>query len=221
MIHDGWICEAHDAPNGSWMNDAAWSKANKRHGHCSMIWHKTGVMKISDQFGFVKTKTFLSQLFYGDSFEDRQMMGFARRYSTRDPQQAQSAACVHDAGGVSHLSSIWLVGWGLHTAFIATPDGEPVCGAGEAALVISDYRYIQRIANVDLSIDVDVRALLDKACLRMPSAKATAMMRPVFYMNSRIYARVPTNLHRGIFIRVIDDIRNDEDRVPGAGAAAA
>lgn len=213
-MDDGWICDAVDAPNESWMSDAPWFKANQRHGHDYLVRHRSGVSNCHVTMSFVKRENFLRQIFYGDTWKrQEEMMGLSSYYGTTDRAAAQSAANVIDASGTDNLTSAWVIAWGPRSVYMVTPEGlPPVNGLSEAAIVVADWRFVARIANIDVRSDVDLDALLDRALLRLPVvAGDNRIVRSVIYMNSQLKKEAVER--RGIFIRPMDDIRCDEERV--------
>ena len=113
-------------------------------------------------------------LFYGSAANPEQFVGFSPRYNDLAAANAQN---ILDAGGTgSDNSSIWLVGWGQRTVFGVFPKGSKAgishedLGLGDAfdssndrfrafmemwkwfnGLVVKDWRYAVRVANVDIS----------------------------------------------------------------------
>jgi hypothetical protein len=220
----GWLCEAADAPDQSWMSDAFWVRANDRLGHRTTVPHRTGVMQIYDAVRFVKAGDRVRQLFYGDQWcEPAEIAGFAARYGTLDPERAQTSVCVLDARGDGpSLTSAWLIAWGPRSIFMVTPDGEPSVGGGEMALVVRDWRFAIRIANIGHDVaEITLLELLDRALLMLPEGRPSsvrvgaldpAAYRPVFYMNARLRRLLGADDFRHVFIRAVD-LRDDEQRV--------
>lgn len=211
----GWLCEPVDAPSESWMSDAYWVRANERHGHRSTVRSPHGVHHIFDTMELVPRTDFVRQLFYGDSFLDRQFTGFARRYSTLNPLDAQNAANVIDGRGDREgpLTSAWLIGWGRRTMFMFTPDGGPHSGPGEIGLAVVDWRYAVRVANVSPQLDADhFAALLSTALLKLPSLGKPETMRPVYYVTPGMLGTLGNDRFRGLFVRALD-LHTDEAAV--------
>lgn len=129
---------------------------------------------------------------------------------------------VLDAGGTtaSSQTSIWLVGWGVDVgAFGIYPNTAPNSGIesddlGEVdlydsegkvfrgyathhrvqqGLAIADWRYVVRIANVEVTATLDSAAITQlchamiDATLALPDLK---MVRPIIYMNRTVMARL-------------------------------
>lgn len=152
-------------------------------------------------------------LFYGDtSVNPQQFMGLASRYSSKSAGNGQN---IIDAGGTgTDNTSIWLVVWGENTVHGIFPKGQKVGlhmedkgqqtlkdSAGgqyegyrthykwDNGLTLRDWRYVVRIANIDVS-DLSVPASaanivtqMVKALHRVPNLK---MGRAVFYMNRTV-----------------------------------
>lgn len=113
-------------------------------------------------------------LFYGSAANPEQFVGFAPRYNDKSAANAQN---ILDAGGTgSDNVSVWLVGWGPRSVFGVFPKGSKAglthedLGLGDAfdsnndrfraymdlykwfnGLVVKDWRYVVRIANIDIS----------------------------------------------------------------------
>ena len=149
------------------------------------------------------SQDFASTLFYGNTaqFPER-FMGLAPRYSARSGFPA--AANVIHAGGASAgvNTSVWLVVWGPNTVFGLFPKGSPAGLQREdlgiidafdeqvpparfrayserfqwkAGLAVRDWRYVVRIANIDIPTVLatagapDLAALITRAFGRIPS----------------------------------------------------
>ncbi len=115
-----------------------------------------------------------STLFYGSAASPEEFVGFSNRYNDLDAANGQN---ILDAGGAgSDNSSIWFVGWGPRSVFGVFPKGSSAglqhedLGLGDAfdasnnrfraymddyswkaGLVVKDWRYAVRIANIDIS----------------------------------------------------------------------
>jgi len=157
---------------------------------------------------------------YGDGAANpERFTGLAPRFNTKQTTGAtgaQSAANVIDAGGTgSNNTSIWLICWGENTVHGIYPEGTKAgLIPGEAkqetlfdaqggrfegyrthyewniGLVVRDWRYVVRIANVDVaaltknaSAGADLIDLLVQAVELLPHQD---MGKPVFYGNRTI-----------------------------------
>ena len=132
-----------------------------------------------------------------------QFTGFAPRFNTVSTTTAANAANVLDAGGTnSNNASIWLIGWGDETCFGIFPKGSkaglvfedrgdivPGYDASnnpfpaytsyfewKAGLVVKDWRYVSRIANIDVtslglagSTPPDLFSFMSKQVVRLPT----------------------------------------------------
>lgn len=173
-------------------------------------------------------------LFYGNSgTAPEEFTGLAPRYSDLSgPANAQNI--VEGGGTGGDNSSIWLVGWGAQTCFGIFPKGskaglvhedyglttvETTAGVGgarmrayqerfqwKAGIALKDWRYVVRIANLDISNLVtkssaaDLIELMVKATYRIPSLNNCT---PVFYMNRSVQQML--------------DIQRRDDIISGAG----
>lgn len=146
-------------------------------------------------------------------------LGLAPRFATLDSAQGATAENIVDAGGSgSALTSIWLVAWGANTVFgiypkgskagfqhkdlgevtlqMTLPDGRTGQYQGyrthykwDMGLVVRDWRYVVRIANIDLASITDdklIKAMI-QASERLPDEK---LGRPVWYMNRSARTRL-------------------------------
>ena len=139
-------------------------------------------------------------------------LGVAPRFSSLDPETAATAENVIDAGGTGDkLTSVYLVAWGANTVFgiypkgskagfqhkdlgevtlqMTLPDGRTGQYQGyrthykwDIGLVVRDWRYIARVANIDLAKITDDKLIscMIEASERLPDEN---MGRPVWYMN--------------------------------------
>ena len=172
--------------------------------------------RLSEDRAFIEglNQTMATTLFYGDSSLDpEKFMGLAPRYNLLSAENGQN---IIDAGGTgSDNASIWLIVWGPNTCHGIYPKGSPAGlqsrdlgedtltdAAGgryqgyrthykwDNGLTLRDWRYVVRIANVDVS-DLtknaasggDLIDLLTQAVELIPNI---GMGRPVFYMNRKL-----------------------------------
>jgi hypothetical protein len=187
-------------------------------------------------------------LFYGnEGTEPEAFTGFSPRYNSLSAQNADNIIDAFSGSG-GDLTSIWLCVWGPQTGFGVYPKGsqaglqmsdkgqvtiENVDGNGgrmegyrthyrwDAGLVVRDWRYFVRIANIDISelgTIANTKNLVNwmvQATERIPSF---GKGRAVFYMNRTlreklrlgILERVSSNLTwetvEGKRVMVFDDI---------------
>lgn len=127
---------------------------------------------------------------------------------------------VYDAGGTTAdvQSSIWLIGWGENTVFGIYPKGSPAgienqdlgevdCRDADGnvfrgyathyrlqqGLAVKDWRYIVRVANVEVGASIDeaaINALVDIMIDATNAIPNLGMCRPVFYMNRAVRSRL-------------------------------
>lgn len=176
--------------------------------------------RMDENMAFVEamSQRMATTLFYGSAANPEEFVGFANRYSDLSATNAQN---ILDAGGTgSDNSSIWLVGWGQRSICGVFPKGSMAglkhedLGLGDAfdasnnrfraymdhwqwkaGLVVKDWRYAVRIANVDisdlvgqtgsqaLSASTSIIKLMARAIDRMPSL---AGVKPAFYVNRTV-----------------------------------
>lgn len=170
------------AEDTSWMSEVAWIKSNGPMGHFSTMrapveklvgYQKPQVIQVYWTMGRSSDARDLQrQLFHGNAWlRPSEISGLSAHYSTRDTQRAQCAVNVVDARGRGEaLASAWVVAWGEDTVCLATPDGNSPEDEGDAALVIRDWRYVARVANIARHSSVDeIKSSLTIALLRLPS----------------------------------------------------
>ncbi|HAU5802078.1 major capsid protein [Citrobacter freundii] len=175
----------------------------------------TAEFRLSEDRAFLEAmnQKMAQTLFYGDtSVNPQQFMGLASRYSSKSAGNGQN---IIDAGGTgTDNTSIWLVVWGENTVHGIFPKGQKAGlqmqdlgeqtlrdSAGgqyqgyrthykwDNGLTLRDWRYVVRIANIDVS-DLSVPASaanivtqMVKALHRVPNLK---MGRAAFYMNRTV-----------------------------------
>jgi hypothetical protein len=173
--------------------------------------------RLSEDKAFIEamSQEMASTLFYGnETTEPEAFTGFAPRFNSLTAQNGDNI--VNAAGASTDNTSIWLVVWGPNTCHGIYPKGstggvqmrdlgevtvENVDGASgraqmyrshyrwDCGLTVRDWRYIVRIANIDVSDLTTVsntKKLIDwmiQAAERIPSFGAG---RPAFYCNRNI-----------------------------------
>jgi hypothetical protein len=194
----------------------AWSEVEDK---IAEIEGDVAAFRLSEAQAFIEAmnQEFASTLIYGNgSLAPEEFTGFAVRYSSLSANNAQN---IVNAGGVgADNTSIWLVVWGPNTVYGLFPKGskaglthedfgvetvQDTNGIGgnrmrayrerwtwECGLMVRDWRYVVRIANIDISLLVlndatspKLFLLLSKALRRIP---ARGMGKPVFYANRTV-----------------------------------
>ncbi|RMD00062.1 hypothetical protein EAY64_05550 [Aquitalea palustris] len=157
-------------------------------------------------------------MFYGNPANDpRQYLGLAARYGAiSGANNGQNILNAVGTAGATN-TSVWLVVWGENTVFCPFPKGSqagllhedvttdaPVLDANgnryqayqthyqwKNGLVVKDWRYVVRIANISVSAltanssPADLISLLSRALDRIPNL---AKGRACFYMNRTVYS---------------------------------
>ncbi len=159
-----------------------------------------------------------STMFYGSAANPEEFVGLANRYTSTLDANGQNILLAGGAG--SDNSSIWLVGWGENEVYGVFPKGSKAglehkdLGEGDAfdssdnrfraymdyyewdcGLVVKDWRYACRIANVDVSdlaaltgtqavtASTSIIKLMARAIHRLPRLSG---VRPSFYVNRTV-----------------------------------
>ena len=183
----------------------------------------TGQFRLSEDTAFLEAmnQTQAQTLFYGTPGTDpKQFLGLATRYSSTTAGNGQNILLAGGSG--SDNTSIYLVVWGENTVFCPFPKGSKAglnhedlgintvwdsAGARYQAyrthyqwkngLVVKDWRYVVRIANIDVSdliaqsgtqaasASTAIIKLMARALYRIPNM---AMGRAAFYMNRTVHS---------------------------------
>ncbi|WP_017773840.1 major capsid protein [Paraburkholderia kururiensis] len=167
----------------------------------------TAEFRLSEDLAFLEgmNQQMAQTMFYGNTaVNPERFMGFAPRFNTVTTSNAQTAANVIDAGGTqSTNTSIWIVVWGPNTAHGIFPKGKisglqhrdlgewPLSDANgnlyqgyrthfkwDMGLTVRDWRYVVRIANIDVTqLSTGSAANLINALIRgvhrLPTAPVT------------------------------------------------
>lgn len=168
----------------------------------------TAEFRLSESRAFLEgmSQQVAATLVYGNQFVNpERFTGFAPRYSTVNTANSQTANNVLDAGGTgSTNTSIWICVWGADTNHATFPKGKmtglqsrdmgewPVSDANgntyqayrehfkwEIGLVQRDWRYMVRIANIDITQLTGVSAanlinLLVRGIYKLPTQPVSA-----------------------------------------------
>lgn len=168
----------------------------------------TAEFRLSEVKAFLEgmSQQVAATLIYGNQFiNPERFTGLAPRYSTSNTANSPTAANVLSGGGAANTNtSIWVAVWGDDTLHATFPKGKitglqhrdmgewPVTDSSnntyqayrdhfkwEIGLVLRDWRYCARIANVDVTQLTGVSAanlinLLVRALYRLPTAPTTA-----------------------------------------------
>src|SRR3974390_2950722 len=167
----------------------------------------TAEFRLSEVKAFLErmSQQVAATLNYGNQFANlERFTGLAHRYSTKTTAASQTANNVLDGSGtLSTNTSIWIVCWGSDTLHATFPKGKitglqhrdmgewPVADTAgktyqayrdhfkwELGLVLRDWRYVVRVANVDVTQLSGVSAanlinLLVRGLYRLPTAPAS------------------------------------------------
>lgn len=180
----------------------------------------TAEFRLTESSAFMEAmnQKMATTLFYGSASNPEEFVGLANRYNSLSAANAQN---IIDAGGTgADNMSIWLVGWGDNSVYGIFPKGSKAglthedLGIGDAfdannnrfraymdhwkwknGLMLKDWRYAVRIANVDksdligltgtqaLSASTSIIKLMSRAVDRMPSLNNIS---PSFYVNRTV-----------------------------------
>jgi hypothetical protein len=216
MTGDGFLFEYSAVADGPWMCDAPWVRANGR--LCHGVFVRAGgiyPMRVLFSLARIKAKNLLSEVFYGDTGGKLEgMMGLSAMFGGNGIDVGN----VLDGGERGpRRTSIWLLGWCSRGVYMVSDDGNPVDHIGDAAIVVQDWRFVVRIANVGPST-TDIVGLLEEAGIRVPLRSDD--VRPMFYMNASALGLLRdagrrTDCFSGIPIREVAELRDDESVVGG------
>lgn len=168
----------------------------------------TAEFRLSEVKAFLEgmSQQVAATLIYGNQHVNpERFTGFAPRYSTLNTANSQTAANVLSGGGTSNTNtSMYIATWGADTLHGTFPKGKitglqhrdmgewPVLDSAgntyqayrdhfkwEIGLVLRDWRYVARIANIDVTQLTGVSAanlinLLVRALYRLPTAPSNA-----------------------------------------------
>ena len=228
----------------------------------------TSAFRLSEDSAFLEAmnQAQAQTLFYGNPATDpRQYLGLASRFGAISG--AGNSQNILDAGGTStNNASIWLVCWGENSVFCTFPKGSKAGlihdDQGEMVvydsnsnpyqafqthyqwkngLVVKDWRYVVRIANINTANLVaetaaaDIVKLMSRALDRIPNINTS---KPAFYMNRTLFSmlriqslnksqnvvNIETGLNQfgqannwlnflGVPVRRVDQLLNTEARV--------
>lgn len=184
----------------------------------------SGQFRLSEDVAFLEAmnQTQAGTMFYGNPATDpRQYLGLASRFSSLSANNGQNI--LSGGGAASANTSIWLVVWGDNTVFCTFPKGSKAGLIHEDqgqltvydgnnnpyqalqthyqwknGLVVKDWRYVVRIANVDTAVfaalsgtqattavSTNILHLMTRALDRIPNM---SMGRAAFYMNRSVYS---------------------------------
>jgi hypothetical protein len=210
----------------------AWSEVDK---DLALLAGNLNAFRLSEASAFIEAmnQEMAQTLFYGNhGLAPEEFTGLSARYSSLSATNGSNI--VNGLGAGSDNASIWFVVWGERTAFGLFPKGskaglihedfgevtvETTAGiAGsrmrayqeryqwKAGLVVKDWRYVVRIANIDVSNLVakssaaDITELLIRAYHRIPNLKVG---KPAIYMNRTVFEML--------------DIQRRDDAMSGGG----
>jgi hypothetical protein len=196
----------------------------------AMLNGNTAQFRLSEDTAFLEAmnQTQATTMFYGNpAIEPKSFLGLAARYSSLSASNGQN---ILDAGGTgSDNTSVYLVVWGDNTVYCPFPKGskaglihedlgEQTVYSGDNrlqayatryqwknGLVVKDWRYVVRIANIDVSdlmgqatsqaaaASTALVKMMARAMYRIPNL---AMGRSAFYMNRTV--------HSGLSVAALD-----------------
>lgn len=177
----------------------------------------TAAFRLSEDAAFLESmnQEVAQTLFYGnESIDPEEFTGLSYYYNDTTAESGDNIILGGAVGGQTDNQSIWLVCWGPAAIFNIIPKGSKAglqhydlgeetseTSAGllrvlrsrfvwETGLVVRDWRYAVRIANIDKSLlsasigtGADLAALMFDAIERLPNANAG---RCAFYMSRKV-----------------------------------
>lgn len=179
----------------------------------------TGEFRLSENVAFLEAmnQEQASTMFYGDTaVNPERFLGLSARYGTVNPNNAQNADNVIDAGGTgTDNTSVWLIGWSPNTIHGIYPKGtqaglvhedlglDTVFDAAggryrayldryqwKCGLALRDWRFSVRICNIDVSALTRNAAsgadLIDLMTRALERIQSLSGVTPVFYANRTV-----------------------------------
>ena len=202
----------------------------------AMLNGNTSQFRLSEDVAFLEAmnQTQATTMFYGNpAIEPKSFLGLAARYSAAPGSSGIGQNIIEGGGTGSDNTSVYLVVWGDNTVYCPFPKGSTAGlmheDLGEQTvydgnnrlqayatryqwkngLVVKDWRYVVRIANIDVSdmsnasgtqassAATQLIKLMTRALYRIPNM---AMGRAAFYMNRTV--------HGGLSIQAMDRAQN-------------
>ncbi|WDY60389.1 major capsid protein [Pseudomonas sp. PSKL.D1] len=185
----------------------------------AMLNGNTASFRLSESRAFMEAMNQAMQrgVMYGNTdVTPESFTGISPRFNTVNTATAATAANVIDAGGTgSSNTSIWLIGWGENTVHGIYPKGSQAglvhkdLGEGDAfdasqnrfralmdqyqwkaGIAVKDWRYIVRIANIDVTTLTKNAAsgadIIDLMTQALELIQGLTGVTPVFYVSRRI-----------------------------------
>jgi hypothetical protein len=190
----------------------AWSEVDK---DLAELNGNTAQFRLSEAFAFIEAmnQEMAQTLFYGNSgTAPEEFTGLSTRYSSLSAANGQNV--INAGGSGSDNSSVWLILWGDQTVHGVFPKGskagivhedmglvtvETTAGVGgtrmrafqdhwqwKCGIVLKDWRYAVRVANIDISNLVaksSAADLIDKMIMAIHRIPSFKLGRAAFYMN--------------------------------------
>lgn len=202
----------------------------------AMLNGNTAQFRLSEDVAFLEAmnQTQATTMFYGNpAIEPKSFLGLAARYSAAPGSSGIGQNIIEGGGTGSDNTSVYLVVWGDNTVYCPFPKGSSAGlmheDLGEQTvydgnnrlqayatryqwkngLVVKDWRYVVRIANIDVSdmanasgtqastVATQLIKLMTRALYRVPNM---TMGRAAFYMNRTV--------HGGLSIQAMDRAQN-------------
>jgi hypothetical protein len=202
----------------------------------AMLNGNTAQFRLSEDVAFLEAmnQTQATTMFYGNpAIEPKSFLGLAARYSAAPASSGIGQNIIEGGGTGSDNTSVYLVVWGDNTVYCPFPKGSSAGlmheDLGEQTvydgnnrlqayatryqwkngLVVKDWRYVVRIANIDVSDMANASGtqaytaatqlikLMTRALYRVPNM---TMGRAAFYMNRTV--------HGGLSIQAMDRAQN-------------
>jgi len=202
----------------------------------AMLNGNTAQFRLSEDVAFLEAmnQTQATTMFYGNpAIEPKSFLGLAARYSAAPGSSGVGQNIIEGGGTSTDNTSVYLVVWGDNTVYCPFPKGSTAGlmheDLGEQTvydgnnrlqayatryqwkngLVVKDWRYVVRIANIDVSDLVgvtgtqtntaatDLVKLMARAMYRIPNM---SMGRAAFYMNRTV--------HSGLAVKAMDRSQN-------------
>lgn len=181
----------------SWVSGLPWVKANCPDSHISNVRVPSDtIFRVRSDLKRTEYAQLARSIFYGDR---PGFVGMAAHYNAASPDRAQNAVNVLLGTAARNRTSLWAIGWGERSIHMISPTGDPLRDSGYAGLVVKDWRYATRAANIQAS-DIS-STLLNRMLARIPAVFSPGIV-TALYASSDSVAALAANGIVGSYRRI-------------------